>query len=177
MPVTAAEWPAFETLFCCSPSQEACWCVWPFRAQGNYAHGDPDNREFMRAFVEQGDVPGLLARLGSDPVGWCALGPLRRYPQYGGIDHEEAWAAPCVYVARSGRGRGVGRSLVASAKRYASGRGAAVLYGPPPWWIAGGPAEVAGAVATFLANGFEEIDPGARMPVLRCDLRATPDIP
>ena len=125
----------------------------------------------MQQLVLAGGVPGLLARVDAQPVGWCALGRRRDFPQYGTSSPEsDAWAVPCLYVAPRGRGLGVSRRLVGRAVEVAASAGASVIHGPPPWWEAGSATAISSTTAAFLANGFVVTAPGARMPLLELRL-------
>ena len=121
----------------------------------------------MRKLVCSNDPPGLLAFLGGQAVGWCAVGPRESYPQYEGEPADKTWAIPCLSLKASLRGTQVARVLVEGAIAYAAGRGATIVEGPPPYWLGGSANVVAAATQVFRSCGFAEIGPGARIPVLR----------
>ena len=160
-----------EVLFGQSRVLSGCWCMWPYSSMGNFVPGD-ENRAAMERLVSEGRRPGILARLNHTPIGWCALGPITQYPRYGSFEFEPAsWAVACIYVAPAGRGRGVTKALLDRGAEIAAARGATVIYGPPPWWDAGGSEACAIAAATFQEHGFVSVAPGARMPLLRRELQ------
>jgi GNAT superfamily N-acetyltransferase len=176
VPVTPDRWDALVALFTPSSSQSSCWCMWPRRARGAFRPRDPANRESMRDLVLAGATPGLLCLDDAQPLGWCALGPCRDFPQYAAsaetATHANGWAIPCIYVTPDSRGKGVGDALVSGAKEYAALHGATILHGPPPWWKAREETEH-GAVSRLLSRqGFVESAPGARIPLFCCDLTA-----
>ncbi|RAX49483.1 GNAT family N-acetyltransferase [Arthrobacter sp. AQ5-05] len=128
---------------------------------------------------------GLVAYLGDEPVGWCAVEPRTAYPRlrtsrvtYGGRDEDTddagVWAAVC-FVTRTGfRRRGVSRALAAAAVDFARSRGARALEGYPlllpegksPMW---GELYV-GSRAIFADAGFREVGhPTPRRFVMRID--------
>lgn len=57
---------------------------------------------------DQGHLPScrLVARLGSEILGWTALSPVSRRPVYAGV------AEFSIYVAERARGRGIGAALL-----------------------------------------------------------------
>lgn len=96
-----------------------------------------NNRLAFRALLESGQVNGCLAFDEGIPVGWALVGPradfprLRRGRATQSVHGEDAWAAPCFYIASSHRGRGIAHLLLAEATRLARERGAPVLEGFP----------------------------------------------
>lgn len=159
-----------ETLFGQSRVLSGCWCMWPYSSRGEFEPSD-ENRAGMQALVNQGRCPGLLARVNDEPVGWCALGPTNQYPRYRSLELEQSsWAVACIYVAPPGRGRGVTGALLDRAADVAAAAGATTLYGPAPWWDAGGSEACALAATTLQEHGFAKVAEGARMPILRRDL-------
>jgi GNAT superfamily N-acetyltransferase len=166
VPVTPDQWSNVCSLFCSDPVTGTCWCMWPRHEPRSFRPGE-DHRAEMQEIVLAGRVPGLLARLDERPVGWCASGRRREFPQYGASDVDDsAWAIPCVYVIPDCRGMGVSGALLSGAVAYAAQRGASIVHGPPPWWQAGSAAAVAATVAAFVATGFRTCGEGARFPLL-----------
>jgi len=149
--------------------------MWPRVAPGAHKPDESQNRRKMRLIVESGDSPGLIALADDGPVGWCALGPVRNYPQYetgAAPPRGDVWAIPCLYVKHGANRRAVAAALIESAVACAADRGASTIEGLPPWWLPGDSAAVALATGDLLANGFERVGAGARMPVLRRQLSA-----
>lgn len=73
-------------------------------------------------------------------VGWCAVGPRRRYaravrtPTFKGRDPNEddaVWLVPCFFVHRDARRAGVSRALLEAAIRLAQEHGATAIEGFP----------------------------------------------
>ena len=134
---------------------------------------EPDrarNRAEMQALLEAGHSPGLLAFVAARAVGWCATGPRGRYPQYPNPTTGETglvWAIPCIYLEPTTDRPAVAKALIEAAVAIARANAAVAIDGPPPWWLPGDAAAIALATRTFVANGFLQIGPGARMPELR----------
>lgn len=165
VPVDAETWPELARLFERDEVTRACWCMWP-RCLPRTFQPSEHHRAGLRALIDRGETPGLLARIEGEPVGWCAIGRQREFPQYSPDESPDAWAIPCVYVAERARGNGVLRALIdAAVQRVTNARGH-TLYGPPPWWIAGDETATGAIVNTFLKRGFEQCGEGGRFPLL-----------
>jgi GNAT superfamily N-acetyltransferase len=174
--VTAKHADLLEALFATSAGMHECWCMWPCSRRGEHRPDAGRNRLAMLARIESDGSPGLICLDGARPVGWCALGALRSYPQYPAIDAApEAWAIPCIYIESSAERDEVAHALIEAAAERARALGASTLYGPPPWWLPGDQSAIRAAVRTFLKNGFVETGSGARMPELRRALSAPAD--
>src|SRR5262249_61223949 len=95
------------------------------------------NRRAFKKLVDSGSTPGILACLGGEPVGWCALGPRHAYPvllrsrTLKSVDEKPVWSVTCMFVARPHRRRGVTVDLLRAAARHAARRGASILEGYP----------------------------------------------
>ena len=95
------------------------------------------NQRALRGIVRSGQVPGLLAYVGREPIGWCALAPRASYPVLANsrilkpVDAKSVWSVSCFFVARPFRRRGVAVRLLRAAVGYARGRGAKIVEGYP----------------------------------------------
>lgn len=132
------------------------------------------------------DTSGLVAFIGAEPVGWCAVEPR---PAYAGLlrvyrtpwegreetrTDPDVWAVTCVLVRPGYRGRHVAYALAAAAVDHARSRGARALEAYPMRTEAG---EITwdeihvGAESVFAAAGLAEVSrPGKRRLVMRIDL-------
>src|SRR3712207_1563193 len=101
-------------LFTGSAVTLGCWCVWFILPVRDYHAGGPaSNRAKFTALVAEEQQPmGLPAYARTGPVGWCAVGPRRRYeralrtPTLRGRDRAEdasVWLVPCFYVKAGAR--------------------------------------------------------------------------
>lgn len=166
--LTVDRWGLLETLFRTSRGVGRCWCMWPLCPPKTHRPDAAANRKALRAIVESGNPPGLIAITEKSAVGWCAVGPRARYPQYAACaESSRAWAIPCVYIGPGADREPVAAALIEAAVDLARENGAVAVHGPPPWWLPGDDEAIASATATFVANGFERIGPGARIPELR----------
>jgi GNAT superfamily N-acetyltransferase len=95
------------------------------------------NRQAMQNLVESGEVPGLLAFRGNEPVGWCAVARRADYPALARsrvlkpIDDVDVWSVSCLFVHRAHRGQGVASALVRAAAEHVRKQGGAILEAYP----------------------------------------------
>jgi GNAT superfamily N-acetyltransferase len=183
-PATPERWPDVERLFGRNGACGGCWCRFWKQDNAAYRAGKGErNKAALRRSVRGGEVPGLLAYApgpGGEPVAWVAVEPRAAYGRLAisrnllPVDGQEVWSAPCFFVARGWRGKGVAGALLAAAADHARGAGGRILEGYPidadrpmagPWLYPG-------AFSTFLRLGFAEVARRARTrPVVRLALR------
>jgi GNAT superfamily N-acetyltransferase len=95
------------------------------------------NRADIKALVDAGKSPGLIAYHGNIPVGWVSLAPrdeftkLKRSPVMKPVDDKPVWSIVCFFVDKQYRGSGVSEALLAAGIEYARGQGATLLEGYP----------------------------------------------
>src|SRR5882762_10280109 len=79
--LTPPRWPDFEALFGERGACGGCWCMFWRRPRAEFVAGKgAGNKRAIRALVQKGHVPGVLAYAGAEPVGWCAIAPRACYP-------------------------------------------------------------------------------------------------
>ncbi len=140
VPASPAVWPALVDLFAHrgGPDTHFCWCIfWRVRSK-EFSEATPAaNRERLRALVEEGPPPGLVAFEGDRAIGWVGLAPR---PEYQRIEHSRViprvegpvpWSVTCFVVSADARGRGVASALLAAAVEHARAAGAAAVEGYP----------------------------------------------
>ncbi len=173
LPVTRERWPDMQKLFEASADEELgnpsrCWCMemrLRDRAQWQAQAADPGgegNRKAMKALVQSGDTPGILAYEGAEPVGWCAVSPREQlvalHEAYRSQDagNPRVWSVVCFYVPEAQRGKGLMKGLLRAAVQYAIRAGAQIVEGYPvtPEFFGDG---AAGSVPIFEAAGFVEV--------------------
>ncbi len=187
-PVTPARWNDLETIFKargCSIAR-GCWCM-HYRRSGSPPKlpagttRSQANRAELRALVDAGETPGLIAYRGKQPVGWVSLGPradyekLQRSPVMKPVDDTPVWSIICFVVPGDERGKGVARALLDGAIAFAKRNRARLIEAYPvdkpgrarddAMWF--------GAKSMYDAAGFREV---ARRkphrPIVRLSTRA-----
>lgn len=182
-PVSAALFDDVQKVFGARGQAAKCQCQgyrmgWTAQHSENVA----ERRELLRDQLTEGH--GLLAYLGTEPVGWCSLAPrpdftyLRQTAWKGRHENREdpgVWAVTC-FVTRAGfRHQGVSRALSAGTIELARSSGARAIEAYPmkpapgkevPW----GEMHV-GALSVFLEAGFHVVhEPSLRRAIVRYDL-------
>ena len=95
------------------------------------------NRSAMRQLVEAGAMPGILAYLNGEPVGWCAVAPREHYPALERsrvlkkLDETPVWSVSCLFVRKDCRRKGVSVALLRGAIEFVRGRGGVIVEGYP----------------------------------------------
>lgn len=189
MPLTPERWDDFEELFGKQGACYGCWCTY-FRLPPKLRKlNDRDaNRAFMKARVEAGPPPGMLAYdEGGRAVGWVQAGPRADVPEWNNagrvtaaldeapVSDEGVWAVSCFFVRSAARGQGISHRLLDGAIRFARQNGARLLEACPI-----DEAKQAKSVGLFVGStrvfekaGFREValrKPGR--PLMRLDLDA-----
>ena len=142
VPIDAARLDDFEALQGSAPESTGCWCMWFISRVADYhARGAGGNRaEFVALLGSEPTPMGLLAYAGDRAVGWCAVGPRRRFvralkvPTMKGRDpHEDddVWFVPCFLVEPDARRSGVATRLLQVAVDLARQHGAKAVEGFP----------------------------------------------
>jgi len=127
---------------------------------------------------------GLLAYLGDEPVGWCAVEPRSGYVSmvrggrvaWSGRSEDRTddtvWAITC-FVTRAGfRGRGVSRALACAAVDFVRQRGGRAVEGYPMTTRNAVSDELhVGTAGIFAAAGFTAVSrPSSRRVIMRIEL-------
>jgi GNAT superfamily N-acetyltransferase len=174
------EWPDLQKLFGPNGADGGCWCMWwrIKRAEFERNHGEP-NRRAMEAIIRSGEVPGILAYLKNEPVGWCSVAPreafpvLDRSPVLKRVDDQPVWSIVCFYIHRQHRRCGLEGLLIEEAVAYARDQGARIVEAYPvdpktdPYYPG---SAFTGTMGTFRRLGFREV---ARRSKRRAVLRRT----
>jgi GNAT superfamily N-acetyltransferase len=138
------------------------------------------NKESMRSLVVSGEVPGVLAYAGEEPVGWCAVAPRENYPVLERsrvlkrIDDQPVWSVTCLFVKKEHRNKGVSVQLLRAAVAYVQERGGTVVEGYPVEPKAERTADAfawTGLVSAFRQAGFVECARGSpTRPIMRFEV-------
>jgi GNAT superfamily N-acetyltransferase len=193
IPANEASWKDIQAVFGTRGSSSICWCqrykLARREAFSRFPAEERAARLRMQTNAGQPDASatsGLVAYLGDEPVGWCAVEPRPAYEgllrvyrtPWEGRDEDRTdegiWAVTCVLVRAGFRGRGISIALATAAAQFARRRGAQAIEAYPMRTEAG---EVTwdeihvGAESIFNAAGFTEVTrPGKRRVVMRIDV-------
>jgi GNAT superfamily N-acetyltransferase len=168
--------------------QRHCWCQfdrWPmpdYRAmsvQQKHAH-------LVAQVSADGPSPGVVAKLGDEPVGWASVAPRTTFPRIGSgrsmstaetredLDDAGIWSVTCFVVRTRYRRTGVSAVMLGAAVEHARACGAHTLEGYPVDAAErprAGSGSYRGRLSTFLAAGFTVVArPMAGRAVVRLGL-------
>ncbi|MCO5083716.1 MAG: GNAT family N-acetyltransferase [Rhizobiaceae bacterium] len=144
LPLTPDLWPSFGDLFGKQGACYGCWCTYfrmPPKMRQN--HTGEEKKQFIRARIEEGPPPGLLAFDQDRAVGWMQIGPRGDVPQWNNVARSSApldradatdpavWAISCFFLRRNARGRGLTHALVNAGVGFARDNGARRLEACP----------------------------------------------
>lgn len=166
-PLTPERRPDFEALFGPRGATGGCWCMWwKFsRAEFERQKGE-GNKRAMKALVESGDVPGILAYVDGRAVGWCAVAPRDKYPVLNRsrnlkpVDETPVWAVTCFFVHKQYRRHGITAALLRAAIDYVRAQGGRIVEGYPVEPKSDDMPDVfawTGLAPVFVAAGFTEV--------------------
>jgi GNAT superfamily N-acetyltransferase len=177
-PLTPDRWADFATLFGERGACGGCWCMlWRQKRSEFEANKGEGNKQAMKALVDAGKVPGILAYSEGLPIGWCAVAPREAYPALlrsrilRPVDDTPVWSVSCLFIAKEFRNRGVSVELLKAAIDFVAARGGTVVEGypvepqsetmPPVFaWT--------GLASAFLKAGFHEHRRGSETrPIMR----------
>ena len=192
VPANEAPWSDLAAVFGTRGSASICFCQ-RYKLQPGEAFKSFPSEERALRLREQTNAgqpraqttTGLIAYLGDEPVGWCAIEPrpayfglLRVYktPWEGRSEDktdDSVWATTCILVRSGFRGRGISYALATAAVDHARRHGARALEAYPMRRETG---EVTwdeihvGTESVFSAAGLEPVShPGKRRVVIRID--------
>jgi GNAT superfamily N-acetyltransferase len=183
-PLTAKNWGPFEKLFGERGACGGCWCMyWRLkRSEFNQRKGEK-NKAAMKRIVASGEVPGILAYAGGEPIGWCSVAPREVYPALDRsrilkrIDDAPVWSIVCLFVAKPFRRKGVSVELLKAAIEYVRQRGGQMVEGYPVEPKKGEMPDVfawTGLASAFRQAGFKECARRSETrPIMRYEIRAS----
>jgi GNAT superfamily N-acetyltransferase len=140
----------------------------------------PGNKRALKKLVREGRVPGLLAYLGKEPIGWVSLAPREEFPVLENsrvavrVDDKPVWSVVCLFVAKEHRNRGVSTALLRAAADHTRKRGARIVEGYPvePKARQADVFVYTGLASAFRRAGYREVARRSpTRPVMRRSLR------
>ena len=167
-PLTSDQWGDFVSLFGERGACGGCWCMlWRLSRKQFEAQKGSGNRRAMKAIVDSGEIPGILAYHGTKAIGWCAIAPRSNYAALSRsrilqpIDDRPCWSIACLFIEKSYRKKGISTALISAASAHAKSLGAELVEGYPVEPKSGRdmPAAFAwtGIPAAFVRAGFTEV--------------------
>ena len=137
-PLTPRRWSDFEKLFGAHGAYGGCWCMWWRSTRREFEERKGEgNRKALKAIVDSGKAPGIMAFLGKQPVGWCSVArreefsSLERSPVLKRLDDRPVWSIVCFYVAKGFRGQGIAEVLIGGALDYVKRKGGSIVEAYP----------------------------------------------
>lgn len=166
-PVTPDRWEDLKKLFGPRGAMGGCWCMWwrLKRSEFDRQKGE-GNQAALRAIVEAGEIPGLLAYQEGQPVGWVSLGPRDDFPVLERsrilkrVDDLPVWSVVCFFLAKPYRRQNLSLKLLQAAVDFARIQGAQIVEGYPEEPRPGQPPHpfvFTGLASTYRQVGFVEV--------------------
>jgi GNAT superfamily N-acetyltransferase len=181
--VTPERWAELESLFGPRGACSGCWCMWYriTRSEWN-KNSNEGNRKALKRIVDSGRVPGLLAYIRGEPVGWVSVAPREEFPSLDRshvlkrVDDRPVWSIVCFFVSRSYRRQGLSSALIKAAVDHAAAQGATLVEGYPvdraPGSKFSSTDAFPGSAMTFEREGFREVARRSpRRPIMRRQVR------
>ncbi len=167
-PLTPERWGDLERLFGPQGACSGCWCMWWRLSRAEFSRQTGAERKAgLKALVDAGQVPGILAYLGDEPIAWVAVGPrpgfasLERSRTLKRVDDQPVWAIVCFFIARPYRRQGLMTELIRGAVAYAAAQGAPIVEAypvdPGGASVHGGTQGYMGLISAFRRAGFVEV--------------------
>jgi GNAT superfamily N-acetyltransferase len=180
-PLTSESWADFEKLFGPRGACGGCWCMYWRLSRARFTEQQGElNRRNIRAIVDAGIIPGILAYSGDEPIGWCSIAPREEFPTLGRSrilkpdDDQPVWSVVCFYVARDRRRKGLSVDLLNAALEFAMFKGARIVEGypvDPKTDQAPAVFIYTGVLSAYIQAGFTEVlRRSETRPIMRCYL-------
>lgn len=136
--LTGARWADFERFMGPKGGVGGCWCMlWRLKKADYDRAVGTVNREAMKALVDSGPPPGLLAYDGDQPIGWLSIAPRQTFIRLETsrvlkpVDEEVVWSISCILIAKSHRQQGIALELLAAGCDFAREQGGKIAEGYP----------------------------------------------
>ena len=137
-PVTPKRWSDFEALFGERGACGGCWCMlWRLKRSEFEDQKGKKNKQAMKAIIESGQVPGILAYQAGQPIAWCSVAPREQFPALERsrilkkIDDQPVWSISCLFVEKNHREKGVSVQMAKAAIDHVAKKGGKILEAYP----------------------------------------------
>jgi len=181
-PLTPERWVDLEKFFGKHGASGGCWCMWwrlP-RSEFMKQRGE-ENKKALNNIVVSGKVPGILAYIEGQPVGWCAVAPREAFPRLERsrilkrVDDKPVWSVVCFFIAKEFRRKGISVRLLKAAVGYVRNQGGKIVEGypvePKKEWTPD-PFAYTGLASAFRKVGFVEVTRRSETrPIMRYVIR------
>lgn len=139
--------------------------TWRFKKADFEKHKGDGNKKAIRKLVQKKEPIGILAFVGDNPAGWCAVAPREKYIRLEDsrvlrpLDDQPVWSVSCFFIAKPYRRKGLSVKLLKATLAYARKEGAKIVEAYPlepkddklpdvfAW---------TGILSSFTAAGFKE---------------------
>jgi GNAT superfamily N-acetyltransferase len=181
-PATPSRWSDLEELFGERGACGGCWCMfWRLPRKEFDAGKGSGNKRALKRIVTTGKEPGIIAYLGKEPIGWCAIAPradysaLERSRILKPVDAQPVWSVSCLFIKKPYRRQGVSSQLLQAVIAFGADHGARIVEGypvepsmekmPDPFLWHGVP-------SAFIDAGFKEVARRSQSrPIMRFEIR------
>ena len=182
--VTDQNWNDMQELFGEKGAYGGCWCTY-FRLKRSEFQSLPKSgrKEMMSEIISSGKTPGIMAYMEGKPVGWCSVAPREEFILLSTsrimkpVDSKPVWSIVCFYIDKKFRRKGVMKSLIGGALKYAEKNHAGIVEAYP---VDSGESEYpepyayTGLYNAFVDLGFKEVERRSpKRPIMRYYLEKT----
>ena len=100
-------------------------------------HKGEGNRKAMKAIVEAGKIPGILAFAQDRAVAWCSVAPREHFTALARsrilkpLDNLPVWSISCFFVEKNYRHKGLSTQMIKAAVDYVKKNGGSVVEAYP----------------------------------------------
>lgn len=130
-PATDDRWDDLRKLFGPTGAYWNCWCMYWRYSSINFNNASKDQKiTDLKIIVDDPNyVPGLLAYIEGEPVGWIGFSPRDKFVRLlksrviKAIDEIPVWSLMCFFIHKKHRNKGVAKSLIKGSVEYAKSIG------------------------------------------------------
>ncbi len=124
------------------------------------------NKKAIKKIVDSGEIPGILAYVGGNPIAWCSLAPRENYQVLERsrilkrVDNQPVWSVVCFFVDKKYRQKGITLKLIKATIDYVKKQGGKIVEAYP---VEPKKSQIPdifayhGLASTFLKAGFTEV--------------------